>query len=430
MVERGVPRLRSSGQDIVSAPLTSRERNRAKPSKESCGEDEQQASDTRSQSSKKPESTRGQREPQTARGLLEVNKQLVEKKKEEHAMARKKSREFIDEMLQGDQKIIESDKAKDVSRRMAQKELARYYKGKIVEKEQDKANSYKSKLDAGAGEDYFPYTEGEHINKTRQAQHALMREEMRGFLKEQRDTKPGRAGKQLEKLAGESTFTGLYEGLTFGELEPEPVRSGSSMSNAKQPRFLTRPTAHMSRRIQDDHVRKALEEQVQRTKEDLEKLQASRVQEAQAWEEGMTVNDALRYDAAESKSSERKKNASYLRAQIEERERKDAREKEERRQTKAGYWGPEEKRCLSGSSFLNHNSDLIAQMEVNQHRRLDSRNRRLIQERRLVDNSLAEISQDRDVERQKLALHKEVLVTTWDSQRKIREVMNRIEAQS
>merc|ERR1719253_1511703 len=139
------------------------------------------------------------------------------------------------------------------------------------------------------------------------------------------------------------------------------------------------------------------------------------------------VNDALRYDATFAKNRERERNADYLKAQIEERRAKDESEVRARRSETAGYWGPEEEECPGMTAHLMHSTDLIRQMEVNQARKIDSRSRRLNQERRIVDNSLAEIHQDRQLERQKVQEHREVLVTTWNSQKKIREVLDRIE---
>merc|ERR1712178_193441 len=253
-----------------------------------------------------------------------------------------------------------------------------------------------------------------------------MREEMRGFVKKQRDCKSARGSATGDS---NSNYRPGSSAIAAPEESSRELQS-SGMLGDKQPRFLKRPSEHMSRRTQDDHVRKALEDKVQRTKDELEQLTRERQLEAQAWEEGMMVNDALRYDATQSKVLDRQKNAEFLKQQIEERKKKDEREKKERRSQIPGYWGPEDKECPDSFDHVKHTSQLIKQMEVNQHRRLDSRNRRIEQERRLVDNSLAEISQDRDAERLKLQLHREVLVTTWDSQRKIREVMNRIEAQS
>lgn len=352
---------------------------------------------------------------------MEVNKGLSERKKEEQALARQRSREFIDQRLSEDQRCLQADKAKLASRRLAHQELARYYKSKIAEKDEERATTYRSKLGAGAGACYFPYTEGEHINQTRKAQNALMREEMRGFLKEQRDAKSARG-------SGDTNSNNRPESSV--SVQPQDaVRTGSGMLGEKQPPYRAGPHEHMSRRAQDEHVRRALEAKVQATKDELEELTRERQLEAQAWEDGMMVNDALRYDATRSKNLERKSNAEFLRRQIEERKKKNVREKEEFRSQQTGYFGPEDKDCPDILDHVTHTTQLIKQMEVNQHRRLDSRSRRLDQERRLVDNSLAEISQDRIAEHQKLQQHREVLVTTWDSQRKIREVMNRIESQ-
>merc|ERR1719356_1530916 len=118
---------------------------------------------------------------------------------------------------------------------------------------------------------------------------------------------------------------------------------------------------------------------------------------------------------------DRRRNAEYLKEQIEEKRHKEESEKNERRKEPVGYWGPEEKSRYGEDLLKKHCNDLITQMEVNQYRRLDSRSRRIRQERRLVDNCMAEMTLDRERDRQKHLQHKEVLVTTWKSQQRIKE---------
>merc|ERR1712054_86231 len=127
---------------------------------------------------------------------------------------------------------------------------------------------------------------------------------------------------------------------------------------------------------------------------------------------GLMINDALRHDNAVNKAQERQKNAIFVKKQIDERSSRAKSEMKEQRKECAGYWGPEEKELQGGLVYEQHCNDLIKQMEVNQHRRLDSRHRRLQQERRLVDNSLAEMKQDREKDSRKQRLHKDVLTTT------------------
>jgi len=197
---------------------------------------------------------------------------------------------------------------------------------------------------------------------------------------------------------------------------------------AKYPRFLTRAREHMSRRIHDAHVRKALEDKVERTKLELEELTRKKNDQVYQLEEGMMVNDALRYDSSRVNAAERKKNAEYLNLQVEEKRTKKLREVQERRAECAGYWGPDEKGFPDSSLQRQMCEDQIKQMQVNQQKRLDSRYRRLDQEKGLIDNCVAEMSLDRAKEREKLVQHRQILLTTWDSQRKIRQVMDRIDA--
>jgi len=373
------------------------------------------------------------REPQTARAILEENAQLVVQKKEARSLSRKKSWDFVNKLITDEQKVIQEEKAKDAGRRMAHRELAQYYKTRIAEKESEKATSYRSKVDAGTGTHFFPYIEGERIHEERKLQNAQMREEMRSFLSDQRDVKPPRIDRLMN---GDPNYKHQYTDLpSDGGSARLPLsgrpgsNGGSDMSPGVQhPRFLTRPNPHMSRRIQDEHVRRALEDKVRVTKEELERRMKVIQDQSNQFEEGLMVNDALRYDSTNAKSVDRKGCAEYLVKQIQEKKDRDHSDIQQRRKDVCGYFGPDEKGLPSAEMQTDHCATLIEQMEVNQRRKISSAIRRRDQEQRLVDNSLALIAQDRVLERQKLAQHKEVLVTTWDSQRKIRDVLNRLEA--
>jgi len=413
-----------------------------------------------------PEQIRGQGAPQTARALLEENKQLVLEKQQRKALERKNSREFVEKLLADDRMVNEADKAKEIGRRSAQQGLAQYYKAKIAEKEAEKANAYQTKLESGVTVHFFPFTEGENINMKQQEAKSKMRKEMRGFLEKQRKEHPPRADALLadtdqnythmypemwqkpppgvEAISGAGPAVGSGYPGSSGDSAPGAgkaspgrrsrsgpageVQADVAPHMARYPRFLSRAREHMSRRIHDAHVRKALEDKVQRTKDELEDLTRRRQTELNQWEEGLMVNDALRYDGARSKAVELKKNAQFLKGQVEEKHQQKERELYNRRAEPAGYWGPEEKSLPGNYIHRQHCNDLIKQMEVNQNRRLDSRSRRLRQEQRLVDNSVAEMTQDRQKDQMKLQQHKEILIATWDSQRKIREVMDRIDA--
>jgi hypothetical protein len=408
---------------------------------------------------------RGEGVPKTARALMEDNKQLVLEKQERKALARQNSREFVERLLADDRVVNEADKAKDIGRRAAQRGLAQYYKAKIAEKETEKSNAYQNKLDKGADIQYFPFIEGETIGQNRQAEAAKMRQDMRNFLQKQQLEKPPKKTDNLmmdsdQEYQHRYPFMPVYnlsarrpqppeEPLPTAPRAPASARGASASARgasasatpreggaqgedgaphlAKYPRFLSKAQNHMSRRIHDIHVRKALEDKVARTKAELEELTRRRELEAQQWEDGLMVNDALRYDGSRLKAVERQSNASYLQKQIQERKDQRQEEKQARRAEPAGYWGPDEKELRDSRSLKTHFSDLINQMEVNQIRKLDSRNKRLQQEKNVVDNSLVEMSQDREKERDKMSQHKEILTMTWESQKKIKEVMNRID---
>lgn len=337
-------------------------------------------------------------------------------------LARQDSRECFEKLLAQDRVSSEGDKARDIGRRQAQRELAQYYKAEIAQKEQKKAKEYSSKVQSGVEIQYFPFVEGETINKNREAKSAKMREEMRSFFDRQREQKPPR----VDTLLAE---TSLEHQVRYGGGADGSVVPGDDVAPHmnRHPRFLSRAREHMSRRLHDAHVRQALEDKVLQTKQELEQLSARKQAEREQWEDGMQVNDALRTDVGQAKASERRKHADYLKSQMEERKRREQRDRDDWHSSVIGYYGPEEKELQGSDMHRDHCTDLIKQMEVDNMRRASSRNARLRQERRLIDNCMAEMSQDRAKEKQKQQLHKEVLTTTWKSQQKIKDAMKELQ---
>lgn len=382
-----------------------------------------------------PERVRSTCGPQSARTLLEENKQLIQEKRERKTLARQNSREFTEKLLAQDRRTTEGDKAKETGRRLVQRELSVNYKEKIAEKEQEKAWSYKAKIEGGVGIQYFPFVEGETISKHREMKRAQMREEMRGFLQKQREEDPPRMDSliaethvdhtvqypQMSKHGGVASSIAPMQDVHLAEGDVAPHM-------ASHPRFLAKAREHMSRRLRDVHVRKALEEQVESTKRELQALQRSRAMQDQTWEDGLLVNDALRYDNEQTKAMDRRLNAQDLQSQIEEKKTKKQAELHKRRGEIPGYWGPTEKELQDPGTHTALCGDLIRQIEVDQQRRISSRNQQLKQERRLIDNCIKEMSQDRRKEQQKIMQHREVLTTTWKSQQKIQEAIKTIEA--
>merc|ERR1712046_506024 len=121
-----------------------------------------------------------------------------------------------------------------------------------------------------------------------------------------------------------------------------------------------------------------------------------------------------------TKQIERKRNAQYLRAQMADRKARLQSEMDDHRGEPCGYWGPEEKDLQDPRLYRDHCNDLIKQMEVNQSRRLDRKAREIRQERRLIDNSIAEMWMERHHDKMRHTAQQEVLTTTWNSQKKIR----------
>merc|ERR1712139_302142 len=124
---------------------------------------------------------------------------------------------------------------------------------------------------------------------------------------------------------------------------------------------------------------------------------------------------------------ERKQNAEYMKHQIEERKDRKAFEKQAARSEHAGYWGPEEKNVYTDAVKMQHRRELVAQMEVNQNRRLDSRDRRLRQERCLVENGVLEMIADRDRQVAKAERRRAALNRAWNNQVQIKRAQQHVD---
>merc|ERR1712039_923948 len=134
-----------------------------------------------------------------------------------------------------------------------------------------------------------------------------------------------------------------------------------------------------SRRLHDAHVRKALENMVEQTKAQLSASSNLLETQQQQWDDGMLVNDALRYDNGLTKAIERRRHADYLQDQMAERKAQAERERLQKHAECAGYWGPENKDRQGGAVQKEISCHLIKQMEVDQQRKTHSRNQRLRQ---------------------------------------------------
>jgi len=399
-----------------------------------------------------PKPTKGGRGslPMSARELLEENKQLIEEKKEQKALARKNSREMVQKLIEEDRMKSEGIKATVQSKRSMLKDLAQQYKASIAEKEQEKAALKTSKK--GQPLSYFPFVEGERIAKGRAAKSAVLREEMQGFLQKQREQKPPRNDPLIQDTRVDNVL--LYPvqpkatvqsfqaaALTPpGSAEVQHVQHGEAMPDEemklvdetcphmqRHPVFLTKARDHKSRRLYDDHVRRTLEEKVEQTKMELALQAQKRKDELATLEDSMLVADALRHDGTTAKADARRRHAVFLKEQIEEQQKRKQMEKANKKKETAGYWGPEEKPTQSNATHRSHCHDLIKQMEVDQNRKVVDRSMRLRQEKQIVNNCLVQMELDREMEKQKIAQHREVLVTTWQSQLKLREAMKNIE---
>jgi len=358
-----------------------------------------------------PKPTKGGRGslPMSARELLEENKQLIEEKKEQKALARKNSREMVQKLIEEDRMKSEGIKATVQSKRSMLKDLAQQYKASITQKEEERAALKTSKK--GQPPSYFPFVEGERIAKGRAAKSAVLREEMQGFLQKQREMKPPRNDPLIQDTRVDNVL--LYPVLpkaTVQSFEASPPESGEVQHGdavpdeelklvdetcphmQRHPVFLTKARDHKSRRLYDDHVRRTLEEKVEQTKMELAQQAKKRKDELATLEDSMLVADALRHDGTTAKADARRRHAMFLKEQIEEQQMRKQMEKADKKRETAGYWGPEDKPTQSNATHRSHCHDLIKQMEVDQNRKVVDRSLRLLSTFHVDDEARTELT--------------------------------------
>merc|ERR1719359_13023 len=270
---------------------------------------------------------------------------------------RRHSKELVDEMLQRDQQNLESDRKKEQKRRDTQKALAQKYRTAILQKELAESQEYQKKQAEGTNEVFFPFTEGETVEQYRQAQSQMLKSELQAHLKEQSERQPVRDDALMASVSHKHHKNYNSDGSKGGKHPVVPAYMG-----AKAPHFLSRGREHMTRRINDAHVSEAMDQKVEMIKTQLEQLAIDRHREATQHEEGLMINDALRYDNALQMAAERQKNAQYLKEQIAEREQRVKMERTQQRGESCGYWGPEEKNLQNPDAHEDHCKYLISQM--------------------------------------------------------------------
>jgi hypothetical protein len=366
--------------------------------------------------------------PQTARAILQVNRELIEEKKQRKAIQRNNSREEFDRLLEANQRVIEDQRSQAITRRSAQREMAHYYKSKICEKEEKKANAYNEKLASASSNLYWPFREGETVSKEREAKAKVLHEEMQGFMAQQRQANPPR--QEFDPLVAHNTVKAGYS-LQYPVSPRDGLPALGSPADAKtwdpakeshisgHPRFLRKDNLNGRRKNQETLAAKTLEQRVLQTKQELEARASALRAEQQEWEEGMLVNDAIKYDRDKAKAIERRRNKDYLLSQMEEKKTVRKQEHDSEMGKYVGYWGPEEKPLQDVSVRRDHCSDLIKQMEVDQKRKTMERNTAVREEKKLLKNAMTELVRDRMRDRRKAQEEKSVLTSTWGNQEKI-----------
>lgn len=374
----------------------------------------------------KPNTQNASAGPYTARSLLEENQRLAALKSENKKLDRKASKELVDEMLNHDQQNEEYERKKQLKRRETHQALAQKYRAAIVKNELAQAEEYSKKQASGPGEVFFPFTEGETVERYRQAQNSMLRSDMQDYMREQSEKCPPRYDELMASVSHQHQHLYAASGSNATS-KPHGQPRVAPHIGGKHPLFLSRNRQHMSRRKNDSHVTQAMDDKVELFKTQIEQLAADKHKEVQQHEEGLMINDALRYDNALMKAVERKKTQEFLKAQIAERDARIEQEKKEQRAACCGYFGPEEKNLQQPEVHEDHCRTLISQMATDQHRRIDVKYHQLQEEKQIVNNTMHVMATDRAKAVEKAARQKEILTKSWKNQKKIRTAMETVE---
>lgn len=378
-------------------------------------------------------------DPMSARAVLQENKLLSQKRKADKGRERKDSLALVDRLLEKERQALDNERQKQLDRREQQAVLSKQYKERIIEKESVRENAYATKVAEQRSEAYFPFNEGEVVETYRAHANARLRAEMQEFTEAQRNALPPRSDKLLDSVRVDHNV--LYplapnaRNVKAGEYLKETVAKPPAEGPAvvpyvcqDYPKFLTRARQYLSRRTETEHVKLAMAKEVDRTRENLERMAAERREDAREHEEGKAINESLRYDDDRAQQIARKQNAEYVHAQMTERETREASHARSLKEAPHGYWGPEEKIAVDKRTFQEQMcKDLVAQMAVNQNRKLDSRDRNLRQERCLVENAVADMLRERDRQVARAAKQKDALKRAWKNQVQMRTVRNNVE---
>lgn len=396
-----------------------------------------------------------------ARRIAQDNQLMVQAKIDKEVDEKKKVKEREQNFLQKEMLKEKGEQTKNVGKKQEQRQLAEYYREMIKEKEEGRANQYQSKVQAGVAMNFFPFVDGERVKKDREVKSQEMNREMRSFLQRQREARPVRQdgvnpqlnrGHMVDYPSFPAPSTGRPPTGSLSERGPPGtpraagegrlgtagsalVRRPSGEAQASSqvdapPRFEQRPEG-LPRQQDDTHVRRALEAKVQETKNELAVLNQRKQLEMQLWEEGLAVSDAIGADSSQQKAIAVRRHGEDLKLQIADRERRAEAEKEEKRSQVFGYWGPDSKESKARGKKEDPREITKfyqAQMKVNKERKALEKQLQHRQEKRIVENCLVQIAEERDREAEKERRQREVLVTTWHSQKKIKEIRNEVEA--
>ena len=116
-------------------------------------------------------------------------------------MERRASQELTDQIFERDQQNLEHDREKQQKRRETHQVLAQKYKSAIVQKELSMAQEYTKKLESGPNEEFFPFVEGETVEKHRESQNTMLKDEVRNFLATQRQSQPPRQDMLMQAVS-------------------------------------------------------------------------------------------------------------------------------------------------------------------------------------------------------------------------------------
>lgn len=349
------------------------------------------------------------RAPVSARAVLEENRIEAERIRAEKRRLKFAGGADAAELLEADRAAFGANQEQARVRREQQIALSEHYREEIAER----AARRKAAKQPVEEKRYFPFTDGERVERLQREAKAKRQEEMQRVHAE--IAPPVRRNPQARPPVAP------YSGEQA--LGPPKVHS----FNNAYPLFLSKAEDHMTRRTDARHVHRAMRAKMSETYDELKgEFEQSKHEERQR-NAGLALHDRLTGVGASDMLQERLKNAEVLRKQIADKQQRLSDEKAAFRAHEHGYFGPPNK-MKTDVLVHEHKRILKEQMQEQKARNEDDREFDLKQDRILNHNMLREMVSDHERSTKKVWKYRETLKRSWEQQLKMKGVRDIVNA--